>query len=272
MESFLLKVELMKKNLTLSVIVIIFQLLGSLFLYGQKNTTFKKGEELTFKVSYGFLDAAEAKMIIGPNLTTFNNKPAYKIDIFGKTLGIFKLFKVNDNWGTYLDTAKIIPHQSYRHIEEGKYRKHEQVLFNHQNRNAIVRLYDRNNRMLVDTKDYPIPHNVQDLVSGFYHLRTMDMKKYKPGDTIKIVGFFDKEIHNLKLIYEGKQIITTSLGKFETLIFSPIMPKNKLFRGDHPVKIWVSNDENKIPLRINARLMVGSLNMEITEAKGLRNN
>ena len=272
MESFLLNWELMKKNIKLSVIVVIFLLLGSYSLYAQKNIAFGSGEELTFKVSYGFLDAAEAKMIISPNLTLFNNKPAYKIDVFGKTLGIFKLFKVNDNWGTYLDTAKIIPHQSYRHIEEGRYRKHEQVIFHHQNRKALVRLYDRNNSMLVDTKDYTIPNNVQDIVSGFYQLRTMDLKKLKLGDSIKIVGFFDKEIHNLKLIYEGKQTISTPLGKYETLIFSPTIPKNKLFRGDHPVKIWVSNDENKIPLRINARLMVGSLNMEITKVKGLRNN
>jgi hypothetical protein len=52
----------------------------------------------------------------------------------------------------------------------------------------------------------------------------------------------------------------------------PEIPKNKLFRGDHPVTVWVSDDNNKIPLRIKAKLVIGSLDMEIIEAKNLRNN
>ncbi len=231
-----------------------------------------QGEELTFKVTYGFLDAAEAKMVISPYLTTIKNSPSYKIDVFGKTLGIFKLFSVNDNWGSYLDTTKIIPYQAYRHIEEGRYRKHERTIFDYENNQAHVRLYDRNNKKLLETKEYPVPGNVQDIVSGFYYLRTIDLKKYKKGDVITITGFFDKEIHNLKLIYEGKETISTEIGTFETIILSPVLPKNKLFRGNKPVSIWISNDQNKIPLKIKAKLMVGSLNMDLIHAKALRNN
>lgn len=225
-----------------------------------------------FKVSYSFLDAAEAKMVVSPQISSINNSPAYKIDVYGETLGVFKLFRVKDNWGTYLDTANIIPHQSYRHIEEGKYRKHERVIFEHEKRNAHVRLYDRENKKLVDTKDYKVPPNVQDIVSGFYLLRTMDLKKLKKGDSITLTGFFDKEIYNLKLIYDGKDQVSTKGGSFSTFVFSPVIPKNKLFRGEQPITIWISDDKNKIPVKIKAKLTVGSLDMELMEAKGLRNN
>ncbi|WP_373496279.1 DUF3108 domain-containing protein [Aquiflexum sp.] len=262
----------MKKHIKKSVVVTFFFLLGLSGAFGQKNMAFQNGEELTFKVSYGFLDAAEAKMVVNPQISSMNSRPTYKIDVFGQTLGIFKLFKVNDNWGSYLDTAKIIPYQSYRHIEEGKYRKHERVIFDHNKKNAHVRLYDRENKNLVETKDYNIPSNVQDIVSGFYLLRTMDLKKLKKGDTVTLTGFFDKEIYNLKLIYSGKESVSTKIGKFDTFVFSPIMPKNKLFRGERPVTVWISDDKNKIPLKIKAKLMVGSLDMEIMEVSGLRNN
>jgi hypothetical protein len=263
--------KLMKKYLQKSVIVAFFYFVGMQVSFAQKNTAFQKGEELTFKVTYGFLDAAEAKMVINPKLTQMNNRPSYKVDIFGQTLGVFKLFKVNDNWGSYIDTLNIIPHQSYRHIEEGKYRKHERVIFDHVGKNAHMSLYDRENKELVESKDFTIPANVQDIVSGFYFLRTMDLKKYKAGDTVTLTGFFDKEIYNIKLIFIGREKLSTNLGDFETFVFSPVMPKNKIFRGSQPVTVWVSNDKNKIPLRIKAKLMVGSLDMEITEAKGLRN-
>lgn len=262
----------MKNHLKKSVVVTFFFLLGLTGAFAQKNLAFQNGEELTFKVSYSFLDAAEAKMVVNPQISTINNQPTYKIDVFGQTLGVFKLFKVNDNWGSYLDTAKIIPHQSYRHIEEGKYRKHERVIFDHNKKNAHVRLYDRENKNLVETKDYTIPANVQDIVSGFYFLRTMDLKKLKKGDTVTLTGFFDKEIYNLKLIYGGKESVNTKIGTFDTFVFSPVMPKNKLFRGEQPVTVWISDDKNKIPLKIKAKLMVGSLDMEIMEASGLRNN
>jgi hypothetical protein len=260
----------MKISLIVTVIVTLF--VGSVGKSSaQRNTYFKNGEELSFKVSYGFLDAAEAKMIIHPQIVSFNNQPTYKIDIVGKTLGVFKLFKVNDNWGSYLDTAKIVPYQSYRHIEEGKYRKNEKIIFDHSLKSAQVKLYDRENKKVVDTSEHMIPNNIQDIVSGFYYLRTLDLKKYKPGDMVTINGFFDKTIYNLKLVYEGREQLETPLGKYETFIFTPVMPSNKLFRGQYPIKVWVSDDKNRIPLKIKARLMVGSLDMEIIEAKGLRN-
>ena len=262
----------MKNRLLKSVIVTFFLWTGIPEAHAQKNTSFQNGEELTFKVSYSFLDAAEAKMIIDPQVMFIDNKPTYKIDVYGHTLGVFKLFYVKDNWGSYLDTTKIIPYQSYRHIEEGKYRKHEQVIFDHENKNAHVRLYDRENKHLVDTKDYKVPANVQDIVSGFYFLRTMDLKKLKEGDSITLNGFFDKEVYNLKLIYGGKEFIKTKIGDFETFVFSPVIPKNKLFRGEQPVSVWITDDGNKIPVKIKAKLVVGSLDMEIVDVKGLRND
>ncbi|MCH7413711.1 DUF3108 domain-containing protein [Belliella sp. R4-6] len=263
----------MKKQLLKSVIVAIFCFASIHTGYSQqKNSAFKSGEELTFKVTYGFFDAAEAKMKINPYVTKINERPVYKIDVTGSTLGLFKLFKVNDTWGSYLDTAKIIPLQSYRFIEEGNYRKNERVIFDHKKGKALVHLYDREDTKILDTKDYSIPQNVQDIVSGFYLLRTMDLKKYRKGDVISISGFFDKEIYNLKLIYEGKEKISTEVGEHETFKLTPIMPSNKLFRGKRPVTVWVSDDQNKIPLKIKAKLMVGALNMDIVKAEGLRNN
>lgn len=262
----------MKNRLLRSVIVAFFFICPVIGTLAQKNSAFQQGEELVFKVSFGFLNAAEAKMQIDPKIQKHEEKPVYKIDVYGQTLGVFKLFKVNDNWGSILDTAKIIPYQAYRHIEEGSYRKHERILFDHQSNKAKVKLYDRENKEIIDTKDYKVPTNVQDIVSGFYLLRTMDLKSLKKGDMVTITGFFDKEVYNLKLLYGGKESLDTKLGKMDTFVFSPIMPKNKLFRGEKPITVWVTDDKNKIPVRVKAKLFVGSLDMEITETNGLRNN
>jgi hypothetical protein len=237
------------------------------------NQAFTFGEELQFEVSYGWLNLADAKMEVGKKAILENSRPHYKIDAYGKTKGAATIFgRVNDNWGTHLDTGSMLPSLSYRHIEEGNYRKHEKVFFDQDKKIAKMELYDRDNKNLQEVKEFKLPGNVQDLISGFYFLRTMDLNNLKKGQQILIVGFFDKEIYNLKLIYEGTEKLKTNLGEKETYIFSPQMPKNKLFRGEFPVKVWVTKDENKIPVKIKANLFIGSLNFDIYSAKGLRNN
>lgn len=240
---------------------------------GSKNTAFTFGEELQFDVSYGWLNLAEARLHINRRVVNENSRPHYKIDAYGKTKGAAAIFgKVNDNWGTHVDTSTLLPSLSYRYIEEGKYRKNEKVYFDQKNRKAKMELYDRDNRTLKESKEYNLPNQVQDLVSGFYYLRTMDLTNLKKGQSVLINGFFDKEIYNLKLIFEGTEQIQTSLGLMETYVFSPLVPENKLFRGEYPVKVWVTKDQNKIPVKIKANLFIGSINIDIASAKGLRNN
>jgi len=238
----------------------------------RKNQAFGQGETLTFNVSYFFINAAEAKMVISDEIHQVDERPAYKIDVYGRTLSLFKLFYVKDNWGTYIDTARIVPYQAYRHIEEGNYRKHEVIDFDRQNQSATVKLYDRENKELVKTESFDVPYQVQDIVSGYYLLRTMDFTGLKKGDEIGIKGFFDMKNYNLKLIYEGKDRVSTAIGDFDTHVFSPVMPSNKLFRGKKPIKMWITADDNRIPVKIKASMVVGSINMDIVSAEGLRNN
>ncbi|HLU90460.1 MAG TPA: DUF3108 domain-containing protein [Cyclobacteriaceae bacterium] len=235
-----------------------------------QNTYFTGGEELTFKVKYLFFNAAEARFTISNTIYQVQDRPTYKIDVYGRTLSIFKIFYVKDNWGSYLDTARLIPYRSYRHIEEGNYRKHEQVKFDHKNENAIVTTFDRDNRKVTDTSHYPIKPGMQDIVSGFYYLRTLDLSRLKKGEAITIPGFFDKKLYNIKLTFEGKERVKSRIGTFDTFVFSPTMPSNKLFSGSNPVKVWITDDKNRIPIKITANLVVGSLDMEITDAVGLR--
>jgi hypothetical protein len=261
------------KTILSSLFLLLFVSASALSQSNEGNSAFTFGEELQFDVSYGWLNLAEAKLQINRRPITENSRPHYKIDAFGKTKGAATIFgRVNDNWGTHLDTGTLLPSLSYRFIEEGKYRKNEKVFFDQKNRKAKMQLFDRDNRTLKESKEYNLPGQVQDLVSGFYYLRSMDLSNLKKGQSILITGFFDKEIYNLKLIYEGTEQIETNLGLKNTYIFSPLLPQNKLFRGDYPVKVWITKDQNKIPVKIKANLFIGSLNMEISSAKGLRNN
>ncbi len=257
--------------------VIIFALLMVTLLAGDrvrekyrfvKNKSFQKGEVLEYKVHYGFVNAATAKMVISDDLAEINGRKCYKIEVTGRSVGMFDLFlKIRDTWGTYLDTASIITHKFYRKLQEGKYRKHEIVDFDHKNKLARVRTFHNKKKQWRPVETFTIPENVQDLVSGYYYLRTVDFSSVKSGDIIKINAFFDDELYDFTIKFVGREELKTKLGKIRSLVLSPVMPENSLFDGENSIRVWLSDDINKVPLKIKAEMFVGAVEIDITDFK-----
>lgn len=237
-----------------------------------KNNSFNLGEKLEYRVHLGFLSGAYATMEISNTIYSINDRPCFKVNVFGKTAGMIDLFyKVRDNWGSYIDTSAIVPQRFYRYIRENKYRKNEIVDFNHSIDTATVGRLDKKTKKLVKKEKFPVPDNIQDLISGYYYLRTMDLDKVKKGEVITIKGFFDDEIYNLQIKYLGTEELKTKLGKFNTHVMIPKMPENKLFPGKDPIKLWLSKDSNKIPLKIQANMRLGAIEVDIKSYENLRN-
>jgi len=233
--------------------------------YAQKvKAPFGVGERMEYKVHYGFVNAAEAVMRIEPSLAKKQNKDCYHIVIEGKSIGMFDLFmRIRDVWGTYLDKDLLVPRKFYQSIEEGRYRKKETVNFAVPKKQATVNRYDNKKKKWKSPKVFDVPKGTQDLVSGYYHLRTLNYDKYSRGDTIVTKIFFDEEIFDLKIRYLGKESVKTKLGKYQAIVFSPIMPKNDLFDGKDSIKIWLSDDGDKIPLKVKAKMFVGAVEIDI---------
>ena len=229
-----------------------------------KNTSFIPGEIITYKVHYGFVNAAEGEMIISDKIYAVNGRNCYKIDVFGKSIGMFDLFlRIRDNWGTYLDTASIIPQKAYRKIEEGKYRKHEVVKFDHFNENVVVQDYDHKKENWKPVENFEIPQYAQDMVGGYYYLRTLDFDNMKEGDIIKLKAFFDDEVYDFNIRYVGREDVKTKIGKIRSIVLSPIMPENSLFDGENSIRVWISDDKNKVPLKVKAEMFVGAVEVDI---------
>ncbi len=236
------------------------------------NNSFTTGEVLTYRVHYGMVNAAEAVMEISDEIHNVNGRSCYKIDISGNTTGLFDLvFRIRDTWGAYLDTAAFVPHKSYRYIEEGRYRKYEIVNFNHSEDRASVINLDKNTKKPKKKGEFPIPEDVLDIVGGYYFLRTLDFSNIKVGETIEMQGFFVDEVYKIEVKFLGREKLNTKVGEINTLVIAPILPDNKFFSGDDPVRAWISDDLNKVPLKIKANLSVGALEIDIKSMKNLRN-
>jgi hypothetical protein len=226
--------------------------------------SFSTGEVLRYKVHYGMINAAEAVIEVAPEIQKVNNRPCYKANVFGKTIGSFDYFlRIRDTWRSYIDTAAIVPQMFHRNIEEGKYRKKENATFDHY-RNVVV-VEDKKG-----TDTFKVPENVQDIVSGFFYMRTLPLDKYKNGDIIRLQGFFDDEVFDFTVVFRGREIVETKAGNIRAFKLVPKMPENKLFSGENAVSVYLSDDKNKIPVLIKAEMFVGSIKVNLYQSSGLK--
>jgi len=224
----------------------------------------RPGERIEYRVHYGFINAGEATLKVDEAIYAINKRPCYKIDVFGRTTGFFDMVTtVRDNWGTYLDTAAFVPHIFYQTQKEGKYLKKEVIEFDQINHIALVNRLNKKDSTLIKKDPFDTSPNIQDIVSGYYYMRTFDYDTMTNNQIFTIKGFYDDTTYNVKIKFLGREKLKTKVGEFKTFLISPIMPKNSFFRGSDPIKAWISDDKRRIPLKVKAELLIGSLEIDI---------
>ncbi len=226
--------------------------------------SFKEGEWLKFRIHYGFVNAGYATLRL--KQTNRYGKPLYHAIGKGWTVGAASVFfRIKDNYESYFTMDAIKPIRFKRRVDEGGYIIRRDLVFDHQSKKVSIDDLEDNYKSEMAIGD------VQDLVSAFYHLRNYDLSKVLEGDELLVNLFFDGETYPFKLKFLKKEIISTKYGKIRTWRIQPLVQKGRVFEGQESLTIWISDDRNKIPIRIKASLAVGSLKADLEEFKGLAN-
>ena len=229
------------------------------------NSSFTVGEKLEYRLHYGFINAGEAIIAVDPQYFMVNDRVCYKISVDGRSTGSFDfVMKIRDQFISYVDTSAMLPHKAYRLIREGKYKLDETVYFDQANKTARMK---RDNDA---ETNHVTPANVQDIVSGYYFLRTVNFDKQQVGDTTLINAFFEGKGYDFRVRYLGKDVVNTKLGKVNAIKLSPLMPDNQMFKGGNSIRFWVSDDKNRVPIKVEAVLFIGSVDLDIKSYSGLK--
>lgn len=246
--------------------IILYILILSTFSFDSfKEDSFGVGEYIKFRIHYGIVNAGYATLEVKD--ATINNKKVFHAVGKGYTTGMSKFFfKVEDLYESYFDRETGEPYRYVRKINEGGYTKNQEGFFNQKENRILVKDYKRKSE-----KTIVLTNNVQDILSSFYYLRNHpNIDKLQPGEAITIDMFFDEEITKFKLKYIGRQDITTKFGTVSTMVFKPLVQTGRVFKEKESVTLWITADDNKVPVRIKAELAVGSLKADIDEFKGLK--
>lgn len=226
--------------------------------------SFKMGEELKYRVHYGWINAASVKIKVDTRIHSIKGRPTYKTTAFGSTYKTFDwAFKVRDYFESFVDTQAMAPLKYYKTVEEDDYRNKDLVYFDHEKEKLS---YVRNDKP--GTLD--MPTYVQDVVSAAFYARTLDFSNATPGKTFPLDIYLDQKVYNLKFKYIGKETISADVGKVRCLKFRPQLVVDRVFKDEDDMTIWISDDANKIPIRVQTDIWVGSLKVDLKSYKNLR--
>lgn len=223
---------------------------------------FKPGEVLKYRLHYGFVDAGTATLQVDKCDRTIDGRTIYHIIGTGKTRGAFDwFFKVRDRYETYIDAQGVFPWLFIRRVNEGGY-----II------NQDYKFFQREQKVNTDKgKTYNVPKNIQDMLSAFYYARTIDFSHANKGDIFTINAFVDSKVYPLKIKYMGKSTAKVNGVKYRCIKFHPVVQKGRIFKDEDDLNVWITDDKNKIPVLAQAKVLVGSIKMELADYKNLAN-
>ena len=246
----------------------------SILLAQQDETLpFQHGEQLNYNIYYKYgivmIKAGTAQHNITNN--TFRGKPAIKATLFFRTTGVVdKTFQMRDTLIAY-STTGLLPvfHRKYLHegkahyIEEIDYKKFSPILTSVRTKRYTSESVRFDTLLTAKSIGF-------DMLSMFTYLRTLDYSKIKIGDTFNLASFVGKEVVPLSARYMGQSIIDKGKTKYKTLRFEVDIIDSAFEEHKTAMEIWVSDDNNRIPIKIKAKLKVGAAEAEIASTKNLK--
>jgi hypothetical protein len=225
------------------------------------NSAFDVGERLVFDINYGFVTAGQAVMVI-PGFKYVNGHKAFEINTYAVSSEAFdNIFKVRDKYSSFVDVDGIYPHRFEQHVREGHFSKDYQAFFDQDELTAETD----------DGAKYKIPKYVHDILSAFYYVRTLDLTQYHKSQKISLQNFYDGETHPLDVMVLGRQKIEVEAGTFDCIVIEPLVVKGGLFKNEGSIRIWLTNDANKMPVKVSTKVIVGAIDITLTKYSGLKN-
>jgi len=236
------------------------------------NTAFGAGEEVAYTVSYNWgpvwVDAGTVTFTAKND--TYGGKPAMHLKAVGKTFPSYDLlFKVRDYYDAWIDPAEFRTHEFRRYIYEGGYTLLNTIRYDHSQKIAVSNTKSNNNPQRTDT--LRIRNCSFDMLTAIYYVRTLDFGKMLTGTKHQVSVLIDDAYYDIYIRALGRETVEAADGKrYRCIKGAAKMVQFTIFKGDEDVLVWVTDDANKIPVYVEAKIIVGTIKAYLKTARGTR--
>jgi len=230
---------------------------------------FKDGEELSFKIRYGFIKAGTAKMKVFEK-NGEDGKRLYHLQTTARSLKAFDwIYKVEDVVNSFVDYTYFYPVRFEKKLREGGYKADLFTDYVHDDSLAVVEFIRYHDDMKVRKRqkyEVKIPPYVQDILSSLYYVRTQELEV---GQPVYITNHEKKKIYDMEVLVHRREIIEVEAGKFMCIVVEPVVRGEGLFKKEGSLQVWLTDDDRKIPVQMQSEIVVGHITSELVEIRGV---
>ena len=214
-------------------------------------------EEMEYILRFGFIKGGKATLVAERD--KMNKKQTIHYRMRGRTTGLVdKIYEVNDIYESWVDPETFLPVKSIRNVKEQKYRFYDEVTYDHVNDSLFSQKVGHKK----------VPNRVNDLVSVFFYIRQNSyFDDLLAGKKVQIPVFHGDDLFIMELKYIGLETINTKIGRKQCYVVSPVVPKGKLFKDSDDLRIYITKDENRLPIYAEFEMVLGSLKCELDSYK-----
>jgi len=230
---------------------------------------FRVGEVVKYNAYYNWqfvwLNAGTAEFFVAD--TVFNGLPAFHFKSTGRSHSSYDwFFKVRERFESIARMPDLAPLRFIRDSYEGGYRAFNRYRFNYVDSTLTIDSYtfDRPYK----AKKFNLDKRIFDVLSAIYYCRAIDFSKLNKGDRVPLTMAIDDGVYDLFIRYQGTEKIEHRNGQIiDTYKFSVLLVEGTIFKGGEDMVVWVSHDEKKVPILVEAKILIGSVKAYLHEYK-----
>lgn len=255
--------------------VLLLLCLSSIFIQSQNNAI-GLNEKLVFTASYNMSGLLTDLAQVTMETSEVKTSNSTLLHLKGKARTYTKwdgFFKINDLYESYVNINSLKPYLYKRDINEGGYYKFMQYNYNHKTNTvkSLKRKRRGDGTFWEENKSLNISSNTKDIIATLYHIRNLDIDKATIGSSDTFTVLMDNEEFKITLTLLDKETIATNIGKKECYKLAISMNNNNLLKGNNDNLLWLTADDNKIPVYAKFKVPVGNGELRIQSATGLKN-
>lgn len=205
------------------------------------------GERLEYGVKFGFFSVGRGTLeVVGLDSLRGASVWHVRFTVHGSALG----FHYDDSLESWFGAHDLTTRRFTQWAnEDGRPRSRRYEIF------PDRRYWVRNDSDTTETVESPL-----DDASFFYYARTL---AYEMGRTYTIPRYFIRDRNPVLLQVLARQTINVPAGRFRTIVVRPVFKSRGLFGQGGQALIWLTDDADRIPVRIRGSMPIGTLEMSL---------
>ncbi|MFU8842405.1 MAG: DUF3108 domain-containing protein [Bacteroidales bacterium] len=235
-------------------------------------TSFLPGEFVRYEVAYnwGYLWVNAGEVYFRADTLTFQQVPCWTFESYGTSYKFYDwLFKVRDHFQSKVTMDSFQPIWFQQNTYEGGYTVNNRFDFDPLRGQVIAAVQNSNKPLTIDTLN--LPPCTFDVLSAIYHTRNLRFDRLNKGEKVPVKVIIDNEFFDLYIRYLGKEPVKTRDGKiYDCIKFSALLVDGTIFKGGEDLFVWITDDENKIPVMAEAKILIGSVKAYLIEYRNLK--